>query len=64
MIRLNLKKKVKSFNLYFMIITRAYLYIICAIHRNCPVLLIVYIWSHLPQLFGLVPLPMSSLCIW
>lgn len=42
----------------------AYLYIICAIHHNCPVLLIVYIWPCLPQLFGLVPLPLSCLDVW
>lgn len=42
----------------------SYLYVICAIHHNCPVLLIVHVWSRLPQLFGLVPLPLSCLYIW
>lgn len=42
----------------------AYLYIVRAIHHNCPVLLIVNIWSRLPQLFGLVPRPLPRLCIW
>lgn len=41
----------------------AYLYVICAIHQNCPMLLIVYIWPRLPQLFGLVPLPVSCLYV-
>lgn len=50
--------------LYFLITTSAYLYVVCAIHHHCPLLLIVYIWSRLPQLFGLVPLPVSRLCIW
>lgn len=52
------------FYLYFLITTSAYLYVICAIHHDCPLLLIVYIWSRLPQLFGLVPLSVSRLCIW
>lgn len=43
---------------------RAHLYVICAVHHNCPVLLIVYFWSCLSQLFGLVPLPLSCLYVW
>ncbi len=47
----------------FWTVACAHLYVIRAVHHDCPVLLTVYIWSRLPQLFGLVPLPLSRLNI-
>lgn len=41
----------------------AHLYVICAIHHYCLVLLIVDVWSRLPQLFGLVPWALSGLYV-
>lgn len=51
----------KHFYEYFT--PRTYLYIICAIHHNCPMLLTLYLWSCLPQVFGLAPLPLSRLYV-
>lgn len=42
----------------------AHLYVVRAIHHDGPVLLTVPVGSRLPQIFGLVPLPESRLCVW
>lgn len=51
-------------NLCSLTTASAHLYVICAVHHDGPVLLNVHIWSGLPRLFGLVPLPLSGLYIW
>lgn len=42
----------------------AHLYVVRAVHHDGPLLLTVPVGSRLPQIFGLVPLPESRLCVW